>query len=98
LRSVQLAVLAGCSTGRGPDEGRDAGADLARAFLLAGVPAVVASSWDVDSQSTSELIRSFYRGIASDRSLDVVLSKAAKSLRQQREHPYYWAAFALYRR
>jgi CHAT domain-containing protein len=102
VKNVQLAVLAACSTGRPADENHSPGSDMARSFLVAGVPLVLASSWDVNSKATTELIRTFYAGIARPEPLspEAAAADAAATLRRQEgfAHPYYWAAFALYRR
>jgi CHAT domain-containing protein len=99
LGQLRLAVLAACSTGRS-DENRYPSADMARAFLLAGVPRVVASSWDVDSRATGELIRGFYRGLRDAASPEQALFASAAALRNQPaySHPYYWAAFNYFQR
>jgi CHAT domain-containing protein len=100
LRNLQLAVLAACSTGRSGDQNRYRSADMARAFLLAGVPRVVASSWDVDSRATGELIRGFYRGLREGGDPERALFASAAELRKQSDfaHPYYWAAFDYFQR
>jgi CHAT domain-containing protein/tetratricopeptide (TPR) repeat protein len=99
LKNLRLAVLAACSTGRAADDSHYPGADMAQAFLLAGVPLVLASNWDVDSLATGKLIRSFYDGIRAGLTPERAASDAAATLRRQPgyAHPYYWAAFALYR-
>ena len=57
--STRLAVLAGCETGGGPVAGEGV-LSLARAFLVAGVPTVVASLWSVDDAASSRLFAVFY--------------------------------------
>jgi CHAT domain-containing protein len=100
LRNLRLAVLAACSTGRPVDDSRYPSADMARAFLSAGVPMVIASNWDVDSIATAKLIRSFYENIHAGLTPERAVSAARSALRYDPAyaHPYYWAAFALYRR
>ncbi len=99
LRHLRLAVLAACSTGRS-DPNRYPGADMARAFLLDGVPRVLASSWDVDSRATSELIRGFYGRLGAAGAPEQALSESAAELRKRPgfAHPYYWAAFNYFER
>jgi CHAT domain-containing protein/tetratricopeptide (TPR) repeat protein len=99
LRNVKIAVLAACSTARPRTQGRYPGSDMARAFLLAGVPIVVASNWDVDSQSTGEFVKHFYEDLRHGKSpaAAVVVSAAAVRKLPGMTHPYYWAAFSLFR-
>jgi CHAT domain-containing protein len=94
LQKCTLAVLAACSTGRGFDEDADPSSAMARAFLMAGVPEVVAARWDVDSKATGALVQEFYQKLGYGTVNDA-LSKAIQSLRGQAafKHPYYWAAF-----
>ncbi|HVT16616.1 MAG TPA: CHAT domain-containing protein [Thermoanaerobaculia bacterium] len=60
LRGTRLVVLASCSTAAGGPPTQEGVMNLARPFLFAGVPAVVASLWDVDDQSTARLLHGFY--------------------------------------
>lgn len=100
LRHLRLVVLAACSTGRSADTTRYPGSDMARAFLLGGVPSVVASMWDVDTRATTRLIEAFYDGLSKGRDSESAIADAVAHVRSIEgfAHPYYWAAFALYRR
>ena len=100
LSNLELAILAACSSGRAPSQNRYPSSDLARAFLLAGVPRVVATGWDVDSTFANELVRSLYARIRDGRSPQEALFEAQSELRARTSfsHPYYWAAFDFYQR
>ncbi len=91
----QLVVLAACSTAIGRDNGLLDTNSLVRAFLMAGVPRVVASHWDVDSETTSRLMISFYRSITSGKSVAQAIYEARKEVLLSHAHPYYWASFSL---
>jgi CHAT domain-containing protein len=95
LRNCKLAVLAACSTGRSSDGDGDPSSGMARNLLLAGVPEVVASRWDVDSSATSALIEAFYAALGKGLPARQALYSAVSSIRRRGEysHPYYWAAF-----
>jgi CHAT domain-containing protein len=99
LRSCQLVMLAACSTGRAPSEDNDPSSAMARAFLLTGVPQVIASRWDVDTRAASALVAQFYRAVGEGASAEEALARSTKQLRSQSDfaHPYYWAAFDLFR-
>jgi CHAT domain-containing protein len=87
--------LAACSTAPG-DNDTDRNPDgLINLFSSAGVPAVIASRWDVDSSSTSALMKIFYRELkrTHDASASLRTAKRTLSSNQQFEHPYYWSAF-----
>ncbi len=98
LRKKPLVVLAACSTaakttvsGRNPF-------GLVRAFLSAGATNVVASRWDVDSQSTDALMREFYRNLHDGATPAVALQRARELVRSSpgTSHPSYWSAFELF--
>ena len=60
LANTRLVVLAACDTGAGPIRGREGVLSLARAFLGAGVPAVVQSLWAADDEASEDLFKIFY--------------------------------------
>jgi len=73
-------------------------ASLARAFIGAGVPMVVASLWPVDSAATEKLMVLFHKERRHNRSA-LALATAQRAMLHSSEHrfqrPYYWAAFSL---
>jgi CHAT domain-containing protein len=91
----QLVVLAACSTALGRDNGLLDTNSLVRAFLMAGVPRVVASHWDVDAETTSQLMVNFYQSIANDKSITQAIFHARKAILASHPHPYYWASFSV---
>jgi CHAT domain-containing protein/tetratricopeptide (TPR) repeat protein len=93
VQNLQLAVLSACSTERGPDGGILDPASLSRYFLRAGVPHVVATKWNVDSEASAILMRIFYDGLASGKPVASALAHAETEVRRLKPHPYYWAAF-----
>lgn len=94
---AELVVLSACETARGrdvPGEGLVSG--LPRAFLYAGAARVLVSLWEVEDQSTRELMVLFYRGLFG-RGLPPAkaLQEAQRSLRQAGRRPEQWAGFVL---
>jgi CHAT domain-containing protein len=96
FKNSQLVVLAACSTGK--DLGLLDTNGLVHSFLAAGVPAVVASHWNVDSESTSNLMIAFYQNLAQGRDIAQALSGARAEVLKSKAHPYYWAGFSLFGR
>lgn len=98
LPQTRLVVLSACQTGVEQQYRGEGAISVARPFIAAGVPVVVASLWPVDSRSTERLMVSFHRHRTRDR-----LPTAEALRRAQLEllhgsdsryrHPYYWAAF-----
>jgi CHAT domain-containing protein len=93
LRHLQLAVLAACSTGVGGENGLLDSGNLIRAFIVAGVPNVLASRWNVDSVSTAQLLRIFYMRLDSGEKAPDALHGAQREYISAMRHPYFWAGF-----
>lgn len=95
LKSSRLAVLSACSTGIGRADGLLDTGNLVHSFLSAGVPSVIASRWNVDSENTARLMSSFYRHLGKNETVAQSISEARKEILTIRQHPYYWASFNL---
>jgi CHAT domain-containing protein len=92
-------ALNACQTGLGKEVKGGGLVGLARRFMYAGAPRVVASLWKVDDRGASGLMKRFYQGL-----LGPELSRPAGALRQaqlsiwkqkQWRELYYWAAYVL---
>jgi CHAT domain-containing protein len=100
-----LVTLSACETGMGSGFFAEipAGDDfvgMTRAFLQAGSASVLATLWEVDDRSTTELMKSFYTHLEESGAVDdraVALADAQRALRsnEKYQHPYYWAPFVL---
>jgi CHAT domain-containing protein len=92
-----LAVLSACATGTGLGPGASGTENLTDAMLEAGVPDVIASRWNVDSEATRQLMDFFYRQLLSGHDVARSLRAAQMELAAQPRmaHPYYWAAFGV---
>jgi len=97
LPRVRLVVLSACQT---EFEGYDSGEGMigiARTFLAAGAPLVVASQWSVDSDATAELMITFHRFRKQALTTSVALRRAQEEMLtgadERYRNPYYWAAF-----
>ena len=70
---------------------------LGRPFLAAGVPAVVASLWDVDDTISRRFFISFHRALLLERDPVLALRTAQIALLSSDDeslsHPANWAAF-----
>jgi len=69
---------------------------FAWAFLRAGARRVVAGLWDVDDQSTAELMDRLYAGIAKGERPSSALREAKLALVRQGARPFAWGAFQLF--
>lgn len=99
---ADLAVLSACETGNGRVSPGEGVVGMSWAFLVAGARSVVVSQWQVNSGSTSQLMKNFYQAMArqndsTGRNKSQALREASLGLLQDRRyrHPFYWAGFVL---
>lgn len=94
----RLAVFSACSTADYVETDSVEPGQLAEGALVRGAQYAVASLWNVDSAATSRLMRTFYKELGAGRSPGGALQAASQAIRATAgfEHPYYWAAFAVY--
>lgn len=107
---ADLVVLSACESGVGAEVDGEGLKGLTRAFQFAGARTVASSLWQVDDQSTAELMQRLYRHLREGMSKDEALRAAQLELirgpievrnrRGQVEErdlssPYHWAAFQL---
>lgn len=100
LPRTRLVVLSACQTGNEQSIRGEGPIGVARPFLKAGVPLVVASLWPIDSSATAELMISFHRHRKQDKRWTVEALRLAQldmlgSSEQAYRHPYYWASFVV---
>lgn len=96
---ADLVVLSACQTALGPEIRGEGIVSLARAFMHAGVPRVVASLWKVDDAATAALMARFYTALLIEgRAPAEALAQAQRDLAREPRwrSPYFWAAFSLY--
>lgn len=95
--SARLAVLASCRSTIDRGFSNESVQGLARAFLAAGVPAVLSTQWAVDDRATAEFTRRFYLGLERGLAAAGALREAQLATRRESGSaaPYYWAGFVL---
>jgi CHAT domain-containing protein len=94
-RRTELVVLSACETSIGSVSSGDEVQGMARAFLYAGAPTVIASLWSVDDEATALFMQHFYTHLRAGMGKAQALQQAQNDLREEYPHPYYWAAFVL---
>jgi CHAT domain-containing protein len=92
-----LVILSACQTGLDKYYESEGAVGLARAFIAAGVPLVVASQWAVDSDATATLMINFHRyrksGFNTSESLRKAQTDMLRGPDEAYRSPNYWAAF-----
>jgi CHAT domain-containing protein len=96
-----LAVLSACNTGVGKSSANQSMESFQRAFSFAGVPATVASLWQVPDQSTNQIMQGFYLYLSQGDSKSKALQKAKSDFVDKYKgtklaEPFYWAGFVIY--
>lgn len=94
--AIELLVLSACETATGD---KRAALGLAGVAVRAGARSTLATLWQVNDNSTAELMTQFYQVLAdpSDRSITKAkaLQKAQIEILQKYPAPFYWAPYVL---
>jgi CHAT domain-containing protein len=95
--NANLTVLSSCNTGTGSLQKGEGIMSLARGFLYAGCPSIIMSLWEVEDNSGTAIITSFYkhlkRGKAKDEALRDAKLEYLESVNSRLAHPHYWSGF-----
>jgi CHAT domain-containing protein len=95
---ADLVVLSACQTALGKEIAGEGVVGIARAFMYAGAPRVVATLWEVNDAATAELMKLFYRGVLIQNrppAAALRLAQLEMSRNPRWASPYYWAGFVL---
>jgi CHAT domain-containing protein len=100
LRRTRLIILSGCRSALGSQTRGESLGALAQAFIAAGAPNVIASLWEIEDQSSSELMQSFHyyhrsKKMSFGESLRQAQIALIRSENSKWRHPYHWAAFLM---
>ena len=95
--NAKLTVLSACNTGTGQLKKGEGIMSLARGFLYAGCPSIIMSLWEVEDESGTQIITSFYKnlkkGKTKSESLRLAKLEYFESVGSRRAHPHYWLGF-----
>ena len=101
LPRTRLAVLSACQTGLERSYQGEGAISIARSFISAGVPVVVASLWPVDSDTTAPLMIKFHQyrkvqGLSAAEALQRAQLDMIASSDERLRKPNVWAAFVAF--
>jgi CHAT domain-containing protein len=97
--SSNIAILTACETGKPAFQAGEGMISLAHAFNYAGSESILTSLWQIDEQSSTEIIELFYnyiaRGLPKDKALrqaklDFISTAVGRTI-----SPQYWAGLVL---
>ena len=100
LSRTRLLVLSACGTAIERSYNGEGMIGVARAFVAAGVPLIVATQWAIDSEPTVSLMTAFhrYRKVEKLPTVEALRRAQVDMLYGPDERyraPYYWAGFVL---
>ncbi len=96
---ADLAVLSACETGRGRISEGEGMMSLARGFAFAGCQSIITTLWQVNHNSTTQIMNELYTQLAKGKDKDEALHLAKLAYLDDDQldnigrHPYYWSAF-----
>ncbi|MEL6132615.1 MAG: CHAT domain-containing protein, partial [Bacteroidota bacterium] len=93
--NADMVVLAACETNLGELHPGEGNASLAQGFTYAGARSIVATLWQVNEASTSDLMQAFYQYLQEGKDKATALQLAKQDLIANAGDyptPYYWAA------
>jgi tetratricopeptide (TPR) repeat protein len=93
--SCGIVTLSACETGMSAVAPGEELIGLARGFLSAGAPSLLATLWAVADAETAELMRAFYARLLAGEGPAAALRGAQVDRVRLGEHPFYWAPFVL---
>ena len=94
---ARLVMLASCTSLGETISAGEGVAGMATAFLIAGVPTVVATLWPVDDRATVIFTHAFYEGLARGLDAGEAVREAQQALAHHREFhaPRFWAGYVV---
>ncbi len=94
-RACRLAVLSACATGVREAAWNHPLQDIVETLGALGVPEVVATRWQIDSEAAVPFMDAFYRSLAQGTSVAMALTSARRveSGKSLYANPYYWGAY-----
>ena len=97
--SSQLAILTACETGKPGYQPGEGMISLAHAFNYAGSESILTSLWQIDEQSSTQILEYFYtyleEGLPKDEALKNAKLDYLANAKGRTLHPQYWAGLIL---
>jgi len=95
--NAQLVVLSACETGIGKLQSGEGNMSIARYFVYAGVPALIATRWQVNDQTTAIIMEAFYKNMYNGIPIHQAIRQAQLAYLDQAkgdaQHPFFWAPY-----
>ena len=95
---ADLVTISGCNSAGKKVLAGEGMVGFAWAAFQAGANNALTSLWEVDDESTTNLMHNFYSEVMKGTAYDKALHEAKMRMRTKYKKPYYWAPFQLYSR
>ena len=98
--NADLVILSACETANTNLESNQAYAGLAESFFFAGSKAILATHWEVETNSAVNITSGLISNLKEDENMSYsqALRKSALDLMQNKDkyqHPFFWAPFII---
>ena len=97
--SADLVTLSACNSGTGKLQRGEGIMNLARGFLYAGVPSVIMTLWEVQDESSTQIMKNFYaylkEGYQKDKAMQLAKLDYLSEANMLKSHPYFWSLFVV---
>lgn len=94
--NANLVVLSACKTGYGRYAQGEGIISLGRSFMYAGIPSIVMTLWELNDETSVEVVQSFYTGLAKGLTKNIAMQEAKiaylKNNKGFTAHPFFWAS------
>lgn len=94
---ANLVVLSACKTGYGKYAQGEGIISLGRSFMYAGIPSIVMTLWELNDQTSVEVMQHFYYNLVKGQSKDKAMQNAKLQYLEEHNgfmtHPFFWASF-----
>jgi CHAT domain-containing protein len=90
---TNLVALSGCKSGLSEVSGSEDLLGLMRGFLYSGARSLLMSLWNVNDESTVDLMTEFYRTWQGGARKGEALRHAMRTVREIYPNPFHWAPF-----
>jgi CHAT domain-containing protein len=92
-----MVVLSACNSGSGTLYHGEGLMSLARGFILAGASSVIKTAWEVNDETSAEIISRFYKHLSEGKPKDEAMRLAKLGYLENAppvwSGPYFWAAY-----
>ncbi|MEM9686607.1 MAG: CHAT domain-containing tetratricopeptide repeat protein, partial [Bacteroidota bacterium] len=98
--NTAMVALSACESGIGDLKRGEGMISLSRAFFYAGAASIANTRWKINDNTTSQIMRNFYRQLSKGKKKDEALRLAKvefmkKNYNNSQKHPYYWAGIVI---